>query len=309
MRVILMLGTKSHVNAARLKEQRDSLDIEAYGTVKEMMDNVTQRNLTFDRIVVSTASMHDERTMQVLYRFLRDMHPRVTVVYLFQKGKGEELANKFKDIFNSPLYTDMAIETNSISLLEESAVEGVDVIREKYSIRKYGSTESGIIEDSYPEINKDKKVKPSANSMKDDPKRPMWVLPQSKKQPKRTGIFGVKRLTKEQLAIIQLNLKLVSDYMEYALSVQDDAPVHKKYILPHKERRSKSDPVEDYRTERSAKVNSKSNKQAQTKNSPNSIGNPAFTPLELGYYGFSTNFNGRPMMLRLGVRFNQVYNS
>src|SRR5690606_26016557 len=109
-----MLGSRSQANADKLKEQRDSIDIEAYGTVKEMMDNITQRHISFDRIVISTASLNDETTMQVLHPFLREMHPTATVVYIYQRNKGERLASLFNNIFNSPLYTDMVIGTNSI---------------------------------------------------------------------------------------------------------------------------------------------------------------------------------------------------
>lgn len=306
MRVILMLGSRSKVNGDRLKEQRDSLDIETYETVKEMMESVTQRNVTFDRIVVSTASLNEERTMEVLHKFLRELHPRATVVLIYQEGKGEDIARSFNNIFNSPLYTDMVIRTNSISLLEESAVAGIDVLREKYSIRKYGeTTDEDILEDSYPQEEKEKLWK-SSNGFNG---QPMLVLPQKKKQKKRTWLFGVKKLTKREMQILQINLRLVTDYLQYLSEIEDDGVDDKKYVIPEKEKRSKSDPVEEYKTKVNEIKNESGLNSVPNKNKSNSYHNPTFTPLEIGYYGFSTKFEGRPMMFRIGVRVTQQHSA
>ena len=305
MRVIFMLGTKSYKNAERLRQTIDSVQIETYGTVREMMDNVTHRNLTFDRIVVSTASMHDVTTMEVLHRFLRDLHPRATVVYIFQHGQGETIANEFNNVFNSPLYTDVAVKTNSINLLEEITVGGIDTIRDKYSIRKYSEMSSDVIEDSYPEIDEPKEVKPSqsATSM------PMLVLPQSKKQRKSTGLFGAKKLTKRDMEIINQNLRLVSDYMLYLSQHPDEVVKPPKSTLPQNVRKSMSNPVEEYKMQKVSDANKGITKKDNSKNQSNSVPSTTFTQMELGYYGFATSFDGRPMMFRAGISVSQIYNS
>lgn len=296
-----MLGDKSRINADRLKEQVDSLDIEPYGTVKEMMDNVTQRNLVFDRIVISTATLNKNKTMEVLHTYLREIHPRATVVFIFQGGKGDNIANNFNRIFNSPLYTDMVITTNSIGILVESATEGIDVLREKYSINKYGQIEQEVLEDTYIEEEDVITVEDSSFT------KPMLVEPQSKKQKKRTGLFGVKKLNKKEVEINAINFKLITNYLKFLASLEDGMSNKKRYVMPEKERKSMSDPLEEFETDSSNKMNGSNRGNSQDINSGNFTPNPSFTQLQFGYYGFSTAFKGKPMMFRTGVRVSQLH--
>lgn len=304
MRVLFILGTKSELNATRLKEQVDSIDITPFGTIREMMDTVSQRNDTFDRIVISTASMNDENTMEILHTFLKKMHPRATVVFIFQGDpKSKKLAGKFNRIFSSPLYTDVAVTNNSISFLEEIATRGIDAIREKYSINKYGETDADVIEDSYPDENGTTQKESAEVALN----RPMLVLPQNASQKKRTGMFGLKKLSKSDKRIISENLKLVSDYMKSLASGGNDRVKPKNTTLPDSVRKSMSNPVEEYKTTSNTSPNEESTQSNKVKKSSNLVPNTTFTQLELGYYGFATEFNGRPMLFRTGISVEQVY--
>ena len=304
-----MLGMNSKTNAERLKEQVDSLDIEPYGTVKDMMDNVSQRNLSFERIVISTASLRDKKTMEALHRFLREIHPRAQVVLLFQdKNGGKQLAKTFGEVFDSPLYTDVELTgSHNINLLVELATESVDLLREKYSVNKYTSNGDGIIQDKYTTGTSE--VKSGVLDRDALFSTPMLVLPQKKKQKKRTGLFGVRKLTKAESEMNNVNLKLVYDYMQFVLRSKNTVSDQSKPSIPKEHRMSMSNPTESAPISSNAKHNMTRAFDDDYQKPIDFIPNPAFSQWELGHYGFSAQYEGKPMLFRLGVRVNQVHQS
>ncbi|PHE64370.1 hypothetical protein COF68_05905 [Bacillus toyonensis] len=304
MRVILILGSKSATNASRLREQDDSIDIEPYENVQDMIDGTLLRNLSFERVVISTASFKKREAMEQLCEYLRERHQRATVVFMFQQGKGEDLAKTFNEVFNSPLYTDMSIETNGIQLLVESAVGDIDTIRDKYSNHKYVVGEEDMIEDSYDDVEVEVKTE---DKLEAEP-QPMFVLPQRKRYAKRYGFFGLKKLSKQQLQTISYNQQLISSYMQHLLSngnVEGESGSLESVQLAQQE------VTDEYNNVSTDGYNHGNNNQVHeeyNQNQGNLNPSPVFTELQLGFYGFATNFNDKPMLLRVGTNVRQVHN-
>lgn len=302
MKVLLVLGKHSKLNANKLKEQADSLEVFPYVTLDEMIDNVTQRNLKFDRIVLTNKILPDEMTMTKLHRFLKRYHPRATVVFLLGSTVGVEIAQSFNRIFNSPLYTDMIIERSSISALQVSAVESTDIIREQYSVSKYGEEDDEVIEDEYEE---ETDSEDTGEYVHDYSKNPMRRLPQNTKQRKLYGLFGKKKLNKKERRILNENLQVISGYVKFLRGMEDGMGLNSKPISRPVVKGFQSNPIEEYEIEKAKLQNEQSGEQESPKNSTNLDYQSTFTPLEFGYYGFSAEFEGRPMLLRTGVRVKQ----
>ncbi|MEC2463364.1 hypothetical protein P9X10_00435 [Bacillus cereus] len=305
MRILLAFGNKSEEIKETLGELDDSIDLLAYERVSELIENITILRLDFERIILTPAGVKTKQEMVDLNSFLRTNHPRATVVFMFPKDKEKAMqkAESFIEIFNSPLYTDLGVSKNSISILQASARDSVDEIREKYSINKYDTTDGDLLEDDY--------VEEESEELKEAPKeaevRPMVTLPQRKRQHKRYGFFGLKKLNKMQMQTKQQNLEIAIAFAKYLNGDVDSKVESIEQETLNQGILEGNNPNNANGTGEESLVNLNNEVQEQSKNLSNLTPSRTFTELEFGYYNFINNFKGRPMVAQEGSGYKQVY--
>ena len=187
MRTLLAFGDITEGVKQEINELDDSVDIRAYTRAYDLIENITILRLNFDRIVLTHAGVKTQQELVDLNKFLRKEHPRATVVFMFPKGKenAEKKAKFFNEVFNSPLYTDLAVEEQNLSILLKSVRGGIDEIREQYSANKQDEIDDDLLEDDYDEEENEE----SAEATRELEIQPMVVLPQRKRQYKRYGFL------------------------------------------------------------------------------------------------------------------------
>lgn len=198
----------------------------------------------------------------------------------------------------------MSLETSNIAMLEESATGDIDEIRAEYSIKDYSTSATGVIDDSYPEED----IEQLEQRKEEATQKPMLVIPQSRKQKGRGIMYTLKGLPKKEKQIKEINIKHITHYMKYVQRLSDAGEHPKEYYVSNNSRLSRSNPSEVLKAVGINNENGSVTNNEQNKNSGNLVENPAFTQLELGYYGFSTSYKDKPMMLRTGISVTQARN-
>ncbi|PGF05112.1 hypothetical protein [Bacillus toyonensis] len=305
MRALLAFGDITEGVKREINGLDDSVDIRAYTRAYDLIENITILRLNFDRIVLTHAGVKSQQELIDLNKFLRKEHPRATVVFMFPKGKenAEKKAKFFNEVFNSPLYTDLAVEEQNLSILLKSVRGGIDEIREQYSANKQDEIDDDLLEDDYDEEENEE----SGEATRELEIQPMVVLPQRKRQHKRYGFFGIKKLSKVQLQTKQQNMQIIMAYMQHLkgdTNIQEESyeqDIHSKVL----QEGYNHDEVNQTSDDNVYNVNEKS-KELSEKLS-NLTPSRTFTELEFGFYNFINTYDGRPMVSQEGSGYKQLY--
>ncbi|MGF2716097.1 hypothetical protein ACQUY5_28350 [Bacillus cereus] len=305
MKVLLAFGSITESVKQEINELDDSINIRAYTKAYDLIENITILRENFDRIVLTHAGVKTQQELIDLNKFLRKEHPRATVVFMYEKGKekSELKAKSFNEIFNSPLYTDLGVEEQNLSILLRSVRGSIDEIRELYSMNKQDESGDDLLEDDYDEEESEETVE----GTKELELQPMVVLPQRKMQRKRYGFFGLKKLSKVQLQTKQQNMQIVMAYLKHLqgdTNIEGEVNQQDTYNQGLQEGNNVQD---SNQTVGDNIINLNEKSKEQSKNLSNPTPTRTFTELDFGYYNFFNEYDGRPMVSQEGSSYKQLY--
>lgn len=178
MKLALVLGTsQGQAVKPRLQGVKDNLDIDIYDNIPKFIDLALKKNTKYDRILVLSTMFKTNTILEDLYNYWSSTSKETQIVVLCRKGKDENIANTFLQVFKTTVVAVMFVDKTTVQVLSEAAILPPIKITDKYGIKDYLNveTDEAIYEEPEPEV---KEVKPE---------------PQKKKGGFLSGLFGGKK--------------------------------------------------------------------------------------------------------------------
>lgn len=179
MKLALVLGTsQGQAVKPRLQGVKDNLDIDIYDNIPKFIDLALKKNTKYDRILVLSTMFKTNTILEDLYNYWSSTSKETQIVVLCRKGKDENIANTFLQVFKTTVVAVMFVDKTTVQVLSEAAILPPTKITDKYGIKDYLNveTDEAIYEEPEPEV---KEVKPE---------------PQKKKGGFLSGLFGGKKV-------------------------------------------------------------------------------------------------------------------
>ena len=133
MKLAIVCGKSGIKIKSTLVSVRDSLEIDVFASITDLISNSVQRNYVYDRVLASSGIFRDNprETLEELKGYLTEFGKDTRVVCLL-KNNNTTLKQDFNEILSSPLYTTMTLDRITAKALEEAVTSSIDDIMEKY---------------------------------------------------------------------------------------------------------------------------------------------------------------------------------
>ena len=132
MRVCFSVGPLSSKLINSISKSADNVEFSTYLTIADMIKESTMRHIFFDRIVFSEKMLKNPREeLQALNNYITEFSDNTKIVFICQ-GKNVENSEIFTELFNSPLYTVVLVNTVTTSILLEFIKGDITELKAKY---------------------------------------------------------------------------------------------------------------------------------------------------------------------------------
>ena len=187
MRLALVVGDKQgQVIKKRLEGIKDNLNIDIFNDVPRYIDLTYKKNIIYDRVLV-ISTLLNKRVMTDLYNFWGNTSKDTQVIVMGKKGKDNDLASAFLNLFQSPVVAVMLVDNTTVQLIAEAVLLKPKDINDKYGVQDYLTVETGEDEIVIPEnlIQTDEPDVKEPKKPVEEPKKQVQQQPQ-----KKGGLFG-----------------------------------------------------------------------------------------------------------------------
>lgn len=189
MKLALVLGKKSgEAIKPRLQNIKDNLDIDVFDNIGEFVYSVSKRNTIYDRVLV-LSNLITQTTLKDLHTCWGMYSKETSVIMLSSKGRDEEKAKQFLNVFKTPVACAMLVSSTTVQVIAEAVLRPAAELNSQYGIKDFLSVE--VDEDEFtppPPPPPPEPVKPPVQQQV----KPQKGKPEKKK--KRggllSGIFG-----------------------------------------------------------------------------------------------------------------------
>lgn len=132
MRVCFSVGPMSSKLINSISKSADNVEFSTYNTIADMIKESTMRHIFFDRLVFSEKILKNPREeLQALNNYISEFSDNTKIVLICQ-GKNVENSEIFTELFNSPLYTVVLVDTVTTSILLEFVKGDITELKAKY---------------------------------------------------------------------------------------------------------------------------------------------------------------------------------
>lgn len=173
MKVSFSFGVKSTAPLVNtLKNMADNIEFYSYESIGAMIKEAELRHLFFDRIVFSEKIISNPRKdLEMLDNYIKNNSDSTEIVFV-ANPKASKCAPVFSEIFNSPLYTPVILQSPTPTMLLELVQGDILELKTKYYVLDVKKQEAVVTK------NTDEK-------------------------PKKKGFFGGKRKNRENVPSIE----------------------------------------------------------------------------------------------------------
>ena len=136
MNLALVFGEKGKDIKNKLVSIKDNLCIDSYINVDDMISSSVNRGHYYDRVlIVSTILGYDkEDSLNKVLNYWRQNCQYTNVVLICNKGKDDDLAQTFTNMFSSSLCTAMLLSSTTMNTLSEACEGAVVDLNKKYGL-------------------------------------------------------------------------------------------------------------------------------------------------------------------------------
>ena len=199
MRLALVFGEKQgEVIKKRLEGIKDNLNIDVFDSIPKYIDLTYKKNIVYDRVLVISGMFKNKGMMSDLYHFWGNTSKDTQMVVLCRKGKDDDLASAFMNMFQSPVVAVMLLENTTVQLISEAVLLQPKVINDRYGIKDFMNVETGDDEVVVPTgLLEQEGVEPQVEQTP-EPVQPVKTaqpvkVQQQKKGGFLSGLFGGKK--------------------------------------------------------------------------------------------------------------------
>lgn len=199
MRLALVFGEKQgEVIKKRLEGIKDNLNIDVFDSLPRYIDLTYKKNIVYDRVLVISGMFKNKGMMNDLYQFWGNTSKDTQIVVLCRKGKDDNLASAFMNMFQSPVVAVMLLENTTVQLISEAVLLSPKVVNDRYGIKDYLSVETGDDEVVVPTgLLAQEGVEPQADPTPEPAPQPQPAQSAKTQQQKKggflSGLFGGKK--------------------------------------------------------------------------------------------------------------------
>lgn len=243
MKLALVLGKqKSTPIIQRLKGIKDNLDIDAFESIPEFIDNSLKRNSIYDRILVLSSKLTSAAQVD-LYNYWSAVSKETCVVLLCKAGEDEVVARAFLEQFKTPVATAMLVNTTTVQIIAEAVLRPTAELSADYGIKDFLDVEVDEDEFVAPEPPKKEEPKPARNKTADTANKNG-----DKKKPEKRGLFsslfGSKKKKEAEQPVQEepLEESELEEQLEEIEPLQESYPEEPQYTEDF-------EPVEEYEEE------------------------------------------------------------
>ena len=132
MRVCFSVGPKSPQLIKILSKSADNVEFNTYNSVADMIKESTMRHIFFDRIVLSENILKNtSEDLQALNNYITEFSDNTKIVFVCQ-GNTSGNSEIFNELFNSPLYTSVLVDSVTTTKLLEFIKSDITELKAKY---------------------------------------------------------------------------------------------------------------------------------------------------------------------------------
>ena len=144
MKLAIVCGKSGIKIKSTIVSVKDSLEVDTFLSISDMISSSLQRNYVYDRILVSSGVFRNntEEVITELKDYLFEYGKETRVVCLV-KSSSIKLKESFNSILSSPLYTTMTLDKVTAKALEEAVTLSIADIIKKYEPSKEVKVEVG----------------------------------------------------------------------------------------------------------------------------------------------------------------------
>ena len=144
MRVCFSVGPKSPQLIKILSKSADNVEFNTYNSISDMIKESTMRHIFFDRIVLSENILKNtSEDLQALNSYITEFSDNTKIVFVCQ-GNASGNSEIFNELFNSPLYTSVLVESVTTTKLLEFIKSDITELKAKYYSLDVKTTKSVV---------------------------------------------------------------------------------------------------------------------------------------------------------------------